>query len=211
MMTLEELQHAKIHPVVAREAYVQADRRLVDVLDTKKSFEQKAFFLFNGYTAMALALFAVSGSVFREESISASVPFWLAACVLLAGAALFVISLMDVKYGSPGSDPDMWLNRGTIDGEDSVLPLMLAYITHHHKNRIAKSITENNRKACLIRAGIVLGLLSPIVLFVSIVCVKHPSSEGHRYPAAAVDLERVDRPVVGTQTTRRQHLKEETE
>jgi hypothetical protein len=56
MLTLAELQTSVINPDVAREAYVHADRHLSDLLDVKKSFEQKAATLLSAYMTIAVAL-----------------------------------------------------------------------------------------------------------------------------------------------------------
>jgi hypothetical protein len=49
MMTLEEIRSAQINPTVARQAYSQTNRCLIDILETKKSFKQKYFTLFGAY------------------------------------------------------------------------------------------------------------------------------------------------------------------
>ena len=64
MLSLEQLKQSKINPLVAREAYLQAEKRLSDVLDTKKSVEQKASNLFSAYVTVALALFGIGGAIF---------------------------------------------------------------------------------------------------------------------------------------------------
>jgi hypothetical protein len=60
----------------------------------------------------------------------------------------------------------MWLNRGTIDGSDSAVAAMLAYITFHHSERIAICIEGNSRKAGWIDSGIYLGPLAPVVFMI---------------------------------------------
>jgi hypothetical protein len=75
-----------------------------------------------------------------------------------------VLALMDDRYGALASNPDMWLNRGTIDGDDTALPRMLAYVAFYHQERIDQSNSANNKKATHIRYGILLGLAAPIVL-----------------------------------------------
>lgn len=165
MMTLEEIHVSKINPIIAKEAYDQASKRLADVLDTKKMFEQKAFILFNAYTALALALMSAAGVILKTEALR--IPFWpflLSGLIFVAGASLFAMALLDRKYGALASDPDMWLNKGTIDGDDSVLPLMLAYLTFYHKERIKQGIESNTHKAELIRYGIFVGLAAPLAL-----------------------------------------------
>src|SRR6266436_284373 len=166
MMTLQEIRESTINPEVAKEAYDQAQKRLGDTLDTKKTYEQKAFTLFNGYMTASLALLGVGGAIFKEQGFNHLVlPFWVAGMMFVSGAIFFVLSLIDKNYGAIASEPSMWLNKGTIDGDQNVLPLMLAYITYHHQERINISAANNLKKALLIRVGIILGIIAPIVLF----------------------------------------------
>ena len=161
MMTLEDIKNLpKIDLTIAKEAHAQADRRLADTLETRKMFEQKAITLFSAYIALTLALFGIAGSFHSR-------PFLAAGLLTIVGAILFVIALMDATCGALGSDPAMWLTKGTIDADEGVLPWMLAYITHHHKERIDRSTQENNRKARLIRWGLIAGVAAPIVLVAS--------------------------------------------
>ena len=69
MLSLEQLKQSKINPLVAREAYLQAEKRLSDVLDTKKSVEQKASNLFSAYVTVALALFGIGGAIFKDHAL----------------------------------------------------------------------------------------------------------------------------------------------
>jgi hypothetical protein len=166
MMTLAELQAAEINPDVAREAYEQSSKRLEDALTTKAGHEQKAFALLGGFIAVSLALFG-AGSVFlsgEEQGDMVALPFLVAGVIQVVGACFFLWALLDDIYGALGSHPEMWLNRGTIDGGDAVLPAMLAYIAHHHRDRINRSVQANNSKAIKIRIGTVLGMVSLLVL-----------------------------------------------
>jgi hypothetical protein len=166
MMTLTEIQAAQINPLVAREAYIQVSARLTDTLETKKSFDQKAFALFSGFLTIALALFGVSGALFKDQNTRhLMVPFLLAGVLFVAGTICFILALKDKKYGALASSPDMWLMPGIIDGADEALPLMLAYVTYFHDERISTSTVANERKAKLISAGIYCGVVAPIVLF----------------------------------------------
>jgi hypothetical protein len=165
MMTLEEIRAAKINTVVSREAHDQASKRLSDALDTKKTLEQKAFVLFNAYITLSAALFGVGGFLLKTTVGAVPAwPFFIAGIVFLSGTFPFVYVLFDKDYGALGSDPGMWLDKETMEGDDSVLPRMLAYITFHHKERISKSEHANNLKAKAIRMGIFLGLAAPILL-----------------------------------------------
>lgn len=165
MMTLKEIERSNVNKEVAREAYEQATKRLVDALETKKSYEQKAFTLFSAYLTISLALFGVGGALYKDDGFAFPViAFWVCGGIFVSGAVFFVLALMDDRYGALASNPDMWLNRGTIDGDDTVLPRMLAYVTFYHHDRIDQINTANNVKARHIRYGILAGLAAPIVL-----------------------------------------------
>jgi hypothetical protein len=165
MMTLKEIERSNVNKEVAREAYEQATKRLMDALETKKSYEQKAFTLFNAYLTISLALFSVGGALYKDSGFAFPViAFWVCGGIFVLGAAFFVLALMDDRYGALASNPDMWLNHGTIDGDDTVLPRMLAYVTFYHQERIDQSNAANSSKALHIRYGILIGLSAPIVL-----------------------------------------------
>lgn len=165
MLTLEEIERSTVNKEVAREAYDQATKRLMDALETKKSYEQKAFTLFNAYLTISLALFGVGGALYKDDGFAFPViAFWVCGGIFVCGAVFFVLALMDNCYGALASSPDMWLNRGTIDGDDTVLPRMLAYVTYYHQERIDQSTATNAKKARHIRYGILLGIAAPIVL-----------------------------------------------
>ena len=70
-MDLSAIASAHINADVAREAYVQASIRLSDVLDTRKTFDQKAFTLFTGYMTAALAASGVSGAIYKDHGLTA--------------------------------------------------------------------------------------------------------------------------------------------
>jgi hypothetical protein len=167
MLTLEELQASTINPAVAREAYTQVDRHLMDIIEVRKTFEQKAATLMGAYITISVALFGIGGAIFREAGVAAKVwPFFGAGLVLIIGAWCFIVALKSGTYAALGSTPEMWLNRGTIDGSDNAVAAMLAYITFHHRHRIAISEQGNQRKARWIDAGIFLGPAAPIVFLI---------------------------------------------
>jgi hypothetical protein len=165
MMTLDEIRTATINPLAAREAYDQASKRLADILDIKKAYEQKAFTLFNGYVTISLGLIGVGVALFTHPELARlALPFWGAGTLYVIGAICFVLALKDRTYGLLASSPDMWLTNGVIDGDDRAVSLMLAYITFYHFERIEKSTSGNDKKAALIRLGIYVGVISPFVL-----------------------------------------------
>lgn len=167
MLTLQEIQSSTINLSVAREAYIQVDRHLLDILEVRKSFEQKAATLMGAYITISVALFGIGGAIFKETGAGARVwPFFGAGLVFIAGAWCFIAALKAGRYGAIGSTPEMWLNRGTIDGDDNALPAMLAYLTFHHRDRISLSVMGNRRKARWIDAGIFLGPVAPVFFLI---------------------------------------------
>jgi hypothetical protein len=168
MLTLEELQASTINPAVAREAYTQVDRHLLDILEVRKTFEQTAATLMGAYITISVALFGIGGAIFKESGAAAKMwPFFGAGLVLIIGAWCFIAALKSGRYVAVvGSTPEMWLNRGTIDGGDNAVAAMLAYITFHHRDRIAISVEGNREKARWIDVGIFLGPVAPIVFLI---------------------------------------------
>ncbi len=173
MMTLEQIQAANLNPRIVEEAHNQAEKRLLDVLETKKNHEQKAFILLNAYLTLALAILGVAGSIYKSvPSDNQWIPFFIAGILLITGSVLFSISLTDKNYGSVGSNPDMWLNQGIIDStNEQHLYVMLAYITFHYQNRIEVSIKSNDAKTKLIRFGMYAGIFAPVALIISYFCI----------------------------------------
>src|SRR5882757_6670627 len=107
MMTLEEIEKSQVSLDVAREAYDQASKRLTDMLETKKAFEQKAFTLLSGYLALSIALFGVAAALYKDHGLSSTfVSFMLVELTLIAGAICFVFALMDERYGAIASNPN---------------------------------------------------------------------------------------------------------
>lgn len=163
MLSLEELRAAKINPAVAREAFDHASARLADILDTRKSYEQKAFTLFSGFLTFGLGLFAAGVALLSQKApLHMVVTVWAGGLVFLASAFLLVLALLDSSYGAMGSDPETWITPGVIDGDEGVLSLMLAYLTNMYQARIDQSVAANAAKARWIRIGVFLGIASPL-------------------------------------------------
>lgn len=171
MLTLEELRLASLNAKVVEEAHRQAEKRLLDILDTKKNFEQKAFVLFNAYLTLSLAVLGVSGTLYRGgDTIGHWLPFLISGCLLVLGAVSFFFAMTDRKYGAVGSDPNMWLVQGVVDADgENVVTAMLAYITSYYQERIYVSNESNESKAASIRRGMYIGLASPISLLLSLI------------------------------------------
>jgi hypothetical protein len=86
-MTLDEIERSQVNLDIAREAFDQASKRLADMLDTKKAFEQKAFTLFSGYLTLSIALFGVAATLYKDHGLSFTVvSFVIVELTLIAGA-----------------------------------------------------------------------------------------------------------------------------
>jgi hypothetical protein len=170
LMSLEEvwaLEH--INANVAREAYSQVTQRLADVLEAKKSFEQKALSLFAGYVTLTLASFglAVGAAGATSPLHGILVPLCGVGILTTAGAFMFVLALWDADYGSLGSAPESWLRRDVLTSlDDQIVAKVTASVVRRCHERIAVSVTSNARKARFIRAGMLLGVIAPISLLV---------------------------------------------
>jgi hypothetical protein len=93
MLTLAQIQAADVNRDVAKE------KRLADILDLKKSVEQKATTLFSAYLTIALALFGVGGTLLKAPV--ANVPHWpffLAGFAVALGACMFIWSIWPMTY-----------------------------------------------------------------------------------------------------------------
>ena len=163
MLTLQDLQSSTINPAVAREAFVQTDRYLVDTLAVRNSYEQKAAPMMGAYITISVALFGVGGAIFKDAAAPDRIwPFFATGLVFLLGAGCFIAAIKAGKYAAVGSTPEMWLAPGVIDGDENAVPAMLAYLTYYHQERIEISIRSNRQKASWIDAGIILGALAPL-------------------------------------------------
>jgi hypothetical protein len=170
MLSLEEIQNCeKININIVREAFMQAEKRLNDILDTKKQFEQKAFTLFSGYLTGTIGLFTIAVTLFNEKSKNnLFMAFIISGILLLVGSIFLSISLKGFNYGYLGSTPRMWLKKYIIEGDEKSLSTMLSYITHYHQNRIDKSLNSNKIKTIFIDLGILFGIIALIVFVIMI-------------------------------------------
>jgi hypothetical protein len=177
MLTLDELRSSHVDFDIAKEALSQSEKRLGDALDAKKVVEQKATVLFGGYVTIMLALFGVGGALAKDAHLMApALPFFVTGTIFLIGALSFVYVLNSAEYGNLGSEPSMWLQSGRIDGDKQAFARMLAYLTHHHANRIDKSYESNARKSATLHFGMVMGVIAGLVLLLTMVVTYAPAS-----------------------------------
>jgi hypothetical protein len=166
MLTPNEI-HAleQVNLNVAKEAHIQTEKYLLDVLEVKKSVEQKATTLFSAYATIALALFGLAAAIMKDAVTSLSPwPFAVAGAFLVLGMACFIWANWPMRYGFTGSLPSMWLVRGRIDGGDEALADMYAYLTQSQQARIDASQRSNARKVLALQLGMGAGALAPLAL-----------------------------------------------
>lgn len=167
MMTLKEIHASKINLDIAKEAYTQAEKKLNDILDTKKQFEQKAFILFSGYLTSAIGLFVLRLTLFNNKKLFSV--FIVSSIILLLGVVSFCIALRTAQYGSLGSSPKMWLEKYILEGDNNMLSKMFAYLTFYCHEKIDISLKSNNLKAFFIDLGIYFGIIAIGIFIVRII------------------------------------------
>ena len=162
----------RLNPEVAKEALVQTEKRLADVLDVRKSTEQKAQALFTAYVTLSIALFGIGGALVREVATRPiGWPFLAAGMFLLLGGGVLVFTQKGAEYGYLGTAPVVWLQAGTIDGGEQALPLVLASTVLDHEKRINGSLVSNRRKRVMMYAGMVCGLVAATTLATGLIFV----------------------------------------
>jgi hypothetical protein len=172
MLTLEALRTSNVNFDIAKEALSQAEKRLSDALEAKKAVEQKATVLFGAYITISLALFGFGGTLAKDvNTLVQAWPFFVAGLFFVIGAAAFVYVFRSAEYGNLGSEPSMWLESGRIDGEKDALARMLAYLAHHHANRIRISYESNAGKSRSLHFGMIMGLVGVLVLFAAMLFI----------------------------------------
>jgi hypothetical protein len=168
MININELQNFNINIDIAKEAFSQSEKRLNDILETKKQYEQKAFILLNSYFLTSTALFTIAFSIFKSKESLIFYGFIIYGIILFIATFCFILSLLKDDYGYLGSTPDMWLKKDILEGDNSSLAIMLSYITYYHQERINYSLISNQKKEKWIDRGIYLTLCSPIIFFIII-------------------------------------------
>ena len=143
MLSIDEIRRKAITSEVAKEALVQSEKYLTDLLEIKKSVEQKATVLFGAYVTISLALFGFGA---KDLSLIKATPFFLAGMFFVAGASAFCMVLTTAKYGMLGSKPSLWLQPGRIDGDKTEIARMMAYLTYYHGIRIDRREASNKDK-----------------------------------------------------------------
>jgi hypothetical protein len=126
LMTPAQIQGCVVQPDVIKEAYGQVEKRLSDMLETKKSFEQRASTLLASFSALALALIGAGGAFFTSQPLVGHAPkglpyaFFIASIPMILALWSMVRALQPVRAGNLGSTPDFWLRPGVIDAAERV-------------------------------------------------------------------------------------------
>ena len=174
IMSLAEIQQATIQAEVAKEAFTQVEKRLSDLIETKKSFETRAQALLTGYTTLALAVIGAGGSFFTSAPLVGHAPslmpvaFFAAGIPLLIAVYCMVWALQPASYGNLGSSPHIWLKPGVINAPENVVPTVQAFLVYFMAERITATEAANTLRATLIAQGSRYALASPIMLFVGV-------------------------------------------
>jgi hypothetical protein len=169
ILTLDDLYAANINEDVAKEAYAQVEKRLTDLLETKKSFETRAASMLTAFITLALALTGAGASMFTShlmDTAPKTLPwaFFVPALPLMWAAWTVLEVLIPSHYGNLGTHPDIWLEQGVIDANYNAAPNMQAYMVHHMRVRIAVTEAANDRKAEDIRSATRWATAAPVLL-----------------------------------------------
>jgi hypothetical protein len=156
---------------VAKEAFSQGERRLADILDTKKAIEQKATSMFSAYVTISLAVSGVGATILRDPIRAENAwPFFGSAGLFVIGAFFFMSALKGANYGTLGSSPTIWLRAGVIDApKDGDEPARtLAQLAHGFEAHINSGISANDKKYASIHWGMKLGLVGVVAFAASL-------------------------------------------
>ncbi|MFO1125114.1 MAG: hypothetical protein U1E25_07420 [Methylocystis sp.] len=173
MLSLEELWKLRVNADVAKEAFVQGERRLADILDTKKTIEQKATSMFSAYVTIALAISGIGAAIFKDPTRSISaIAFLLPIALFVWGAVCFMSVLKGENYGTLGSSPTNWLRTGVIDSpKDGAEPARtLAQLACGFEQQINSGIAANEKKFTSIHRGMKLGLIGVASFAIALLC-----------------------------------------
>jgi hypothetical protein len=171
LMTLAQIQACTVQPDVAKEALAQVEKRMTDLLEIKKSYEQRASTLLTGFSALALALLGAGGAFFTSQTLVVHgfkylpFAFFVAAAPMILAVWQMVRAQQPIGAGTLGSTPDIWLRQGVIDATGNVVPVMQAYVVHYMADRINQTERANGIREVLIIRGCRLALAAPVVLF----------------------------------------------
>jgi hypothetical protein len=165
-ITSDELLTGDLYLPTVREAASQVDKRLADLLDTKKTFDQRAIALLGPSVSLAVALAGASGLAVLSSNPEIVAALAASSICMTLAAVACVLSLQVRNYGAQGADPAHWLKPGTLTGSDVELAQALAELIWHHRERINDSTTSNDSKRLWFTCATCLAIAAPVVLAV---------------------------------------------
>ncbi|MFO1086530.1 MAG: hypothetical protein U1E21_18395 [Reyranellaceae bacterium] len=173
MIDREEIWKRDINPEAAKEVLAQAEKRLADLLDSKKSFEARGASLLTAFMTLALALIGAAGAFLTNGVLRAEYGPYLPTVLFLSSIPLVfsawcMIQVMQPgEYGNLGTEPSMWLRDKFIDAKTSLVSRMQATIAWDTQERLDKAFASNRRKSRYILIGSSAALVSPALLIIA--------------------------------------------
>jgi hypothetical protein len=169
MLSPEEMRNYEINSNIIHEALAQSEKRMEDLLKTKDGINQKLLILFNGYMPIIIGLL-IACFIVAQNNPKALLLFFLAplACFFIVSIIFFVLAFRGAQHGSIGSNPDFWLRKDTIAGDEKTLITVLSYLVHSYQEGIEQSYASNLKKITLLHAGVycsVAGLFISFIFF----------------------------------------------
>lgn len=170
LLSLDQLSKAAIDPEVAKEAYAQVEKRLADLLETKKSFETRAASMLASFVSIELALMATAIALLNSGILKGTMeglPYvlFLTAVPLVYATFTLCEALLPTHYGNLGASPEIWLQQGIMDQPISVAH-MQSYAIFHMAKRIDMTEASNNAKAECLKTAAWISAATPIVFTV---------------------------------------------
>lgn len=157
LITKEDIKKIRNLNECAIKYYLEAaEKRMADILNTKKELEQKAFVLFAGYIAAAFALFGLA-----ERIVDLSYWFIGSAFFFCIGVVMLFLVINTRKYGTVGRNPEDWLDSSVyLTVKRKYMAHIYAYMLHDYIDDIEISKRSNEIKVFYLNIAVALGLLS---------------------------------------------------
>ena len=161
MFEKSDIYNLAINAEAAKAILSQAEKMHSDLIDDKKSLENKASNFFGSYITIATALIGLGGVLAKTDYFGLSpLPFFVAGVLFIAGCFFFVSVQQSDTYGISGSDPKNWLESGWLDARNDVTSKLNAYLILQYKQKIEASMEANKKKRFRLKFGMYLGASS---------------------------------------------------
>ena len=146
------------------EGYSHSEKRLIDILSTKKILDQKAFFFLSYGLVMGLSFFLIANSILKYNKLLFFLSCFCSVGMILS-SIFFSFSLKSLHYGSLGEYPTNWIKKNA-PSKKSFLMCSIFDL----KIRIDYSLKSNIKKSIFIDYGIIIFLISLCLFILSILC-----------------------------------------